>query len=117
MRILDRHRKVDEEDFEHFLYLLAKSDELPPEYDEHPLTDNWEGYRDAHLAADVVVIFKRRENVVWLELIGTHAQLFGARKNRATRSSKPPAATFEEAVEDVLAEAARSLKRWWRGKR
>jgi len=105
------------EDFEHFLYLLAKADELPPEYEEHPLTDNWEGCRDAHLAADVVVIFKRRGGTVRLELVGTHTQLFGARKNRAKRLKKPPAATFEEAVEDVLAEAARSLKRWWRGKR
>lgn len=107
---------VEKEDFEHFLYLLAKTDELPPEYGEHPLTDNWEGYRDAHLAGDVVVIFKRRPNEVRLERLGTHRQLFSARKTQAKGVKKPPPQGFEEAVDEAFGEAARRLKHWWMGK-
>jgi mRNA interferase YafQ len=116
LRVLDRAGLVSAEDFQHFLYLLTKTDELPPEYGEHPLTDNWEGYRDAHLAGDVVVIFKRRPKEVRLERIGTHAQLFSSRKIQAKGGKKPSDKNFEEAVDEAFDAAARRFKRWWMGR-
>jgi addiction module RelE/StbE family toxin len=110
---LERNGLVNWADFQHFLYLLAKYDELPPEYDEHPLTDNWAGYQDAHLENDVVVIFKRFRREVRLHRIGTHADLFPSRKRKLKGVKKSPP-SFDEVLERALAETARTLKRWWR---
>jgi len=114
--ILNRMGLVDWDDFQHFAYLLAKHDELPPEYGEHPSTDDWEGYQDAHLADDVVVIFKRFNREVRLYRIGTHDDLFSDRKGKA-KGLKKPEPIFDEVLESALADTARKLKRWWRGRR
>jgi addiction module RelE/StbE family toxin len=113
---LDRNGLVDPADFQHFAYLLAKHDELPSEYAEHPLTDNWEGYQDAHLADDVVVIFKRFRREVRLHRIGSHADLFPNRK-RKLKGAQKPEPTFDEVLERALSQTARTLKRWWHRKR
>jgi mRNA interferase YafQ len=63
-------------------YLLTKHDELPEEYDEHRLTDNWLGYWDCHLAGDLVVIYRRAAKKVTVVRIGTHAELFPHRKRQ-----------------------------------
>jgi len=70
------------DDVEHLFYLLAKYDDLPEEYDEHPLRDNWQGYLDCHLAGDLVVIYKRTARQVILARIGRHTEVFRHRKGR-----------------------------------
>ena len=112
---LDRNGFVDSADFQHFAYLLAKHDELPPEFAEHPLTDNWEGYQDAHLGSDVVVIFKRFPREVRLHRIGTHADLFPSRKRKLKGQPKSEP-TFDEVLDRALTQTARTLKRWWHRK-
>jgi addiction module RelE/StbE family toxin len=107
---------VDPDDFQHFAYLLAKRDELPPEYGEHPLTDNWEGYQDAHLAGDVVVIFKRFRREVRLHRIARHEDLFPSRR-RKSKGLKKPEPTFDQVLERALADTSRKLKRWWHRQR
>jgi mRNA interferase YafQ len=74
------------DDWQHLAYLLAKYDVLPEEYDEHPLTDNWEGHLDCHLSGDLVVIYKRMPKRVILSRIGTHAELFQNRKRQRRKS-------------------------------
>jgi mRNA interferase YafQ len=109
---LDRAGLVDWDDFRHFAYVLAKADPLPPEYREHPLTDDWQGFQDAHLADDIVVIFKRFRREVRLYRIGTHTDLFSSRK-RKTKGRKRPDPLFEKVLDDALSQAARKIKRWW----
>jgi mRNA interferase YafQ len=73
---------LDVDDWGHLEYLFLKGESLPPEYDEHRLTDNWEGYWDCHLAGDLVVVYKRTAKKVLLMAIGTHAELFPDRKTQ-----------------------------------
>jgi mRNA interferase YafQ len=82
--------EVSLDDMEHLMYFLQKGEPLPPEYNEHKLTDNWEGYTECHLAGDLVVIYKTDEKKVSLSVIGTHAELFRHRKRkRPTRRGWP----------------------------
>ena len=76
------HAGLSFDDWQHLSYLLAKYDALPEEYDEHQLTDNWEGHWDCHLAGDLVVIYRRTAKKVTLVRIGTHAELFPHRKRQ-----------------------------------
>jgi mRNA interferase YafQ len=73
-------RGLSRDDVEHLFYLLAKYDQLPEGYDEHPLTDNWQGQWDCHLEGDLVVVYKRTAKTVILVGIGTHRELFPHRK-------------------------------------
>jgi mRNA interferase YafQ len=73
------------EDWEHLEYLFLKGEPLPEEYDEHPLTDNWQGHWDCHLEGDLVVVYKRTTKKVTLVGIGTHQELLRHRKSRGFR--------------------------------
>ncbi len=75
-------RGVSLDEAEHLFYLLAKHDALPEEYDEHPLTDNWQGHWDCHLEGDLVVLYRRTARAIILVRIGTHAELFPHRKRQ-----------------------------------
>jgi mRNA interferase YafQ len=56
---------------------LAENGHLPPQYRDHPLTGNWAGHRDCHIAPDWLLLYKiDKENLV-LERTGTHSDLFG----------------------------------------
>ena len=74
--------EVGLDDVVHLTYLLQKGEALPPEYNEHRLTDNWEGYLECHLTGDIVVIYKMSEAKVRFEAIGSHAELFHHRKRK-----------------------------------
>jgi mRNA interferase YafQ len=52
---------------------------LPDRYDDHPLTGNWAGYRECHLAGDLLLVYEIDSNVIILTLIniGSHSYLFG----------------------------------------
>jgi len=69
-------------DWEYLEYLFLKGAPLPEEFDEHPLTDNWQGYWDCHLAGDLIVVYKRTPRKITLAAIGTHQELLRHRKNR-----------------------------------
>jgi mRNA interferase YafQ len=74
--------EVSLDDMEHLTYFLQKGEPLPPEYHEHQLTDNWEGYTECHLTGDLVVIYKISATRVSLFVIGTHTELFSHRKRK-----------------------------------
>ena len=62
----------------YILYLghLLKEEPLPPEARDHPLQGEWSEYREFHISGDLLVIYKKVENKIYLARIGTHAQLF-----------------------------------------
>jgi mRNA interferase YafQ len=43
------------------LVLLLNGDELPPGYRGHPLKGDWNGYRDAHIEPDWLLIYRVSE--------------------------------------------------------
>ena len=66
----DRNKLFD------FLECLVGKDEIPLRYNDHPLSGNWAGRRDAHLEPDWILIYKIDAESVVLERTGTHSDLF-----------------------------------------
>ena len=57
------------------LRLLAE-DALPERYRHHPLKGDWRGYRDAHIEADWLLIYRVVGNELHLVRTGSHADQF-----------------------------------------
>jgi len=58
------------------LSLLIAGRELPDQYNDHPLKGGWNGYRDAHVEPDWLVIYRVDGTELYLARTGTHADLF-----------------------------------------
>ena len=60
------------------LNLLCQGDPLPERYYDHPLTGNYSGYRECHIAPDWLLIYKLEQDCVTLTLTrtGSHSDLF-----------------------------------------
>ena len=58
--------------------MLAKGEELPEPYKDHPLEGNWAHHRECHIQNDWLLIYQIKEDVLILELTrtGTHSDLF-----------------------------------------
>ena len=58
--------------------ILARSDILPQQYNDHSLSGNWKGFRECHIAPDWLLIYYVEENnlVLVLSRTGTHSDLF-----------------------------------------
>ena len=60
----------------HVIKLLQNGGKLPEKYVDHPLSGNWQNYRDCHVKPDLVLIYKLESNSLRLARIGTHSELF-----------------------------------------
>jgi mRNA-degrading endonuclease YafQ of YafQ-DinJ toxin-antitoxin module len=87
---------LDREVFQEFVQALSELDRLPLEWNEHPLTREWTGFWDAHLADDVVVLFKRVGTEVRLVDIGKHEDFFLNYRRSAAQEGRPPGQTGRE---------------------
>ena len=61
----------------HVVDTLAAGKKLDEKYVDHPLSNNWKGFRDCHIRPDWVLIYKLEEDVLILTLTrtGSHAEL------------------------------------------
>ena len=51
---------------------------LPFKYRDHPLHHNWEGSRECHIKPDFLLVYTLEgEDLLILERLGTHAEIFG----------------------------------------
>lgn len=73
---LAQKRGKDMEKLKHLLNILIADQPLPPRYKDHPLKNNWLGYRDAHIEPDWLLIYRVDEDIVRFERTGTHSDLF-----------------------------------------
>jgi mRNA interferase YafQ len=63
---------------EQVVNLLAVDAPLPPTYRDHPLTGEWSGYRDCHARPDLLLIYRKPDEVrLQLVRLGSHSELFG----------------------------------------
>jgi len=65
---------------EAMLLLIANGGPLGPEWLDHPLGGDWEGYRECHIGGDFLLAYKlddsgKRGLIVFIRA-GTHADLF-----------------------------------------
>ncbi len=62
------------------LLLIANEGPLGPEWRDHPLSGNWEGYRECHVGGDFLLIYQLENNeksgMIVFVRTGTHAELF-----------------------------------------
>lgn len=58
------------------LLLIANDAPLPPEYLDHPLVGEWDGFRECHIGGDFLLIYEETDDMVIFTRTGTHAELF-----------------------------------------
>jgi mRNA interferase YafQ len=58
------------------LMMLLEGRELPATDKDHPLKGDWNGYRDAHIEPDWLLIYRIQGDELQLARTGTHADLF-----------------------------------------
>lgn len=60
------------------IYLLSEGKRLPVNYKDHGLTGGMIGFRECHLAPDILLIYQIDEGILILTLvnIGSHSHLF-----------------------------------------
>jgi len=56
---------------------LADRKSLSGTYKDHELKREWEGFRECHIDADWLLIYRIEDKTLYLERSGTHAELFG----------------------------------------
>ena len=63
--------------------ILTNNLPIPISYKDHPLTNNFSGFRDIHIEPDWLLIYKKKDNdreypewILYLELTWTHSDLF-----------------------------------------
>jgi len=58
------------------LSLLIHQTPLYETYQDHPLRGNWNGYRDAHIESDWLLLYRVDGEELQLARTGTHADFF-----------------------------------------
>jgi len=63
---------------EDVLEILCTDQQLPSKYHDHALSGDYAGYRECHITADWLLIYKVRDTELILSLTrtGTHSDLF-----------------------------------------
>ena len=56
--------------------MLQLGEALPEKYVDHPLSGDWNNYRDCHVKPDLVLIYKVDSTSLKLARIGSHSELF-----------------------------------------
>ncbi len=67
---------VDPEEIAYLADELAAGRLLDPGYKDHELSFEWGGYREFHLAGDLLVIYKITKTKIIFVRMGTHSELF-----------------------------------------
>ena len=73
---LAERRGKDLSKLRELILLLAQGQPLPPRYKDHPLSGDWKYFRDCHIEADWLLIYKIDGDDVYLVRTGTHSDLF-----------------------------------------
>jgi mRNA interferase YafQ len=71
-----KHRKEVIKEFNEVLKLLLAGKKLPEKYNDHDLSGNYLNYRECHVKPDVLLIYKADEQLLYLQRIGSHSELF-----------------------------------------
>ena len=65
------YRFVMETRFKHAVLTLAN------DYHDHDFHGNWEGYRECHLAFDLLLVYRYEDDSLILERLGSHSEVLG----------------------------------------
>lgn len=79
---LSRSGRYDMTKMKHVILLLIANDEpLGPEWKDHSLKGEWQGYRECHIGGDFLLIYNIAEKIgkggtIYFTRAGTHSELF-----------------------------------------
>ena len=59
-----------------YLSRILEGISLPNEARDHELIGEYKGFREFHLGGDMLIIYKVVDDVLYLQRMGTHSQLF-----------------------------------------
>lgn len=70
--------KFDETELNKIIDLLCAEEKLDPIYQDHNLRGEYDGYRECHIKADILLIYRIENQKLVLVLfnIGSHSELF-----------------------------------------
>lgn len=72
-----QHRMTLAKDLAAVVAALAGNFQLVPRYEDHPLSFDWNGYRDCHIKPDLILIYRKTEDGrLLLARLGSHSELF-----------------------------------------
>lgn len=76
---ITRHKDFKLRDLEQIIDCLAEGKELARKNRDHELTGTLRGFRECHIANDILLVYKieHEELILVLVDIGTHSSLFG----------------------------------------
>jgi mRNA interferase YafQ len=71
-----QHRATLDASLAAVLVPLMQDEPLAERYRDHPLTGEWEGFRDCHVKPDLVLIYEKPgESTLRLVRLGSHSEL------------------------------------------
>jgi len=73
---LAQRRGKDMSKLRGLILLLAEGGPLASHYNDQPLAREWKHYRECHLEADWLLIYKVKGDELYLVRTGTHSDLF-----------------------------------------
>ncbi|MCJ8206143.1 type II toxin-antitoxin system YafQ family toxin [Pseudomonas sp. RGM2987] len=57
--------------------MLFLGEGLPSEFLDHPLTGNWDGFRECHIGGDFLLVYEHsRPDLITFVDLGSHSELF-----------------------------------------
>jgi len=59
-----------------YLSRILEGLSLPTEARDHELIGEYKGFREFHLGGDMLIVYKVLDDVLYLQRMGTHSQLF-----------------------------------------
>jgi len=67
----------DLQDLNEVVSTLIAGEALADKYKDHPLSNNWAGFRDCHIEPDWLLIYKKQDDLLILTLTrsGSHVEL------------------------------------------
>jgi mRNA interferase YafQ len=74
-RLIKQHKDFSE--LELVINTLSSGKKLATKYLDHPLSGNWKGFRDCHIAPDWVLLYLIEDDILVLTLTrtGSHSEL------------------------------------------
>ena len=71
-----QHRVTLDADMEPVFKALANDEPLEPRHHDHRLTGDWDDHRDCHIKPDLVLIYRKPDDVtLQLVRLGSHSEL------------------------------------------
>lgn len=74
------YREIFDTELEDVINTLANDAALDKKYVDHNLHYNFEGYRECHIRADLILLYRKTDKeirVLRLERLGSHRQVLG----------------------------------------